>query len=102
MEAEMQESLEMCVSMTDPMEVFERECHAKEMKGIMEHRGGDASLPYAGGPTPASYKEEQVDSVNYLRRICFVEHKISVEEYEYQFRRHFEAWWWMSQVEVRG
>lgn len=102
MDAEMQESLDMCVASTDPMEQFERECRAKDLKGLMEHRGGDESLPYTGGPTPTSYKEEQLDSVNYLRRMCFIEHRISIEEYEYQFRRHFEAYWWMSQVEVRG
>lgn len=82
----------------DPKEAFHRACIQKYHRGIMEHRGGDHSLPFSG-ELFQEYRDEQLDSVNYLFDMLS-QGKISEAEYDYAFNLHFSAWWWARERDV--
>ena len=67
---------------------------AKEKRGCLEHRGGDANLPFNGNLF-SEYEDEQLDSFNYLVRL-HGEKTISDEEFKKAFEMHLDCWFWMN------
>lgn len=76
----------------DPKIQFQRECQQKYLRGLWEHREGDASRPF-NGDLSEEYCQEQLDSVNYLFEKLQTG-VISQAEFDYAFETHFELWWW--------
>lgn len=79
----------------DALEQFHHDRRRKYIKGVNEHRNGNAHAPFAGDLV-TEYMSEQVDSVNYLEE-DYNTGKISWDEFKYASDRHFELWNWRRQ-----
>jgi hypothetical protein len=82
------------VNMQDPKTAFIEAAATKEQHGVLEHRGGDASLPFSGNIYD-EYEDEQLDSFNYLVRMHTTK-IISDEEFKKAFELHLDCWFWMN------
>jgi len=88
----------------DPATKFYNACDVKEARGVQEHRGGDASLPFVPDDArgiPGCYLDEQLDSKNYLDKMLAAG-IIPSEAHEHALKMHFELWFWINGVMERG
>lgn len=87
------------MSADDAWEQFVRAANQKYARGVVEHRGGDDTKPFAGCVF-TEYSDEQLDSFKYLEKMLN-DGTISREEAEYWAARHMEAWLWVRTVKER-
>ena len=81
------------MDMQDPRAAFIEAAERKEKSGVLEHRGGDATLPFHGNLFD-EYEDEQLDSFNYLVRMHATK-VIGDEEFKKAFEMHLDCWLWM-------
>jgi hypothetical protein len=88
----------------DPVMKFYAACGVKEERGVQEHRGGDASLPFVPDDyrgIQGCYEDEQLDSANYLAKMLEAD-IISAEAHKHALKMHFDLWFWINGVMERG
>lgn len=82
------------MDLQDPMQAFKEAAEAKERRGVLEHRGGDASLPFNGNLFD-EYEDEQLDSFNFLVRL-HTDGTIADDEFRHGAEQHMNSWFWMN------